>query len=159
MAKKKKTIYLLVLVILIYGTIAVRFLLWDDSPEVVGMLSSAQNTSFQASPVQNIKSFAIANDYRDPFLGTISIKNRSATKSTTTPRRSQSETKIKWPSVLYKGLVSDSKNGTKVFAVSINNEEYIIRKGQQVREITLIKGNKEQIIITYQGAQKTVQQQ
>lgn len=107
---------------------------------------------FNPNNPQTVDTFSINPVQRDPFLGTIKKKNTTSVKTS-----SAEKVKIEWPLITYQGMVkkSDSKN-ERVFVVTINNKQYLMKLGQTVEEISLQDGSAEEIQIRYKNRSKKV---
>ncbi|KDN54701.1 hypothetical protein FEM21_22150 [Flavobacterium seoulense] len=94
-------------------------------------------------------SFAINTDYRDPFLGKMySSETVKSAKKKTTPKKTEP---LVWPTIQYKGIVSDTKEKSKIFMLVINNQTHLMRKGQTENEIYLKEGDRESVYVKYKG--------
>ncbi|HET8885629.1 MAG TPA: hypothetical protein VFM70_04660 [Salinimicrobium sp.] len=148
---KKKTYLLLVLVICIWGFIAYK-IFSTLNPTEQNMEISDFTVEFNPNNPQTVDTFSINPVQRDPFLGTIKKKNTTSVKTS-----SAEKVKIEWPLITYQGMVkkSDSKN-ERVFVVTINNKQYLMKLGQTVEEISLQDGSAEEIQIRYKNRSKKV---
>ena len=153
MTKKKKTALLLIVVVLIYGAVVLRFFMLsdDDSSQV---LQSQPMQAFTPEKVVVAAQFAITNDYRDPFLGTPPSRFRSA-NSIAGGQQIAKKDAIVFPSISYKGLVSDAGNGKRIFAIEIEGKEYVVAQGKVFQEIQVLTGDKNGITVSYKGSKKT----
>jgi len=71
-----------------------------------------------------------------------------------------------WGTIGYKiinginpGLVKKQNSAEKVFVVNINNKQYLLKQGQTIDSVTLVKGNTKQIVMRYQNKLQTVKRQ
>lgn len=148
--KNKKSIYILLpLVLIIWGVLAYRILgifdeneLTDDSPV----------TQFQNIKYKEPDSVKIVIDYRDPFSGKIDTKQNNdnissiiRTEVETTIVQSE-KTEIE-PTIIYNGLVSDTKDKKKVFMLSVDRKVYLLEKGQEQDNIKIISGNTKEVVV------------
>ena len=153
MSKKSNTKFLLLGVILIYGAIVVRFFMLrsagaSDIP-VTNIVADFTPKSYEVQ-----EDFTIANNHRDPFLGT-RPKEAIIKKATTKPQIVENPTAY-FPAVLYKGLVSDIDSKKKVISLAVNDKEYIIREGKTVDSVTILSGNAKELKVSYKGVVKTL---
>jgi len=94
--------------------------------------------------------FSIIADYRDPFLGRQSaIKNpvvpdNGAKKQPSDNKKEKKEKKeeqvipnLKWPQMVYSGLVINKKSSDVVGLLSVNSKQFLVRKGQMVEGLTV----------------------
>jgi hypothetical protein len=58
---------------------------------------------------------------------------------------------IVWPAIVYKGIVSDTKERNKVFMLIINGQTFLMRKGETENEIFLKEGDRESVYVKYKG--------
>ena len=142
---------LLALVLGIWGIIGYRIVstINPSAPEVVG-----QGFEVAFKPKTNIEldTFSIQTVNRDPFLGTLLVKKK--------PKRTFKKTmqpKVVWLPVLYHGSISKQNTKTKVFIVSINGRQNLMKIGQTINGVKLIKGNSNSVTLTYKRARKTIQ--
>lgn len=137
---------LLFVVLIIWGLIVYQFISFTSEDFTTDNFE--MDLPVKALAVIKRDTFSIDVNYRDPFLGKMYI----ADKPTISPKR---KVKIKepvvWPAVVYKGLVSDTKDKKKVFMVIINGHTYLMREKETEQEITLKKGNRESIDVKYKG--------
>ncbi|MFC4636461.1 hypothetical protein ACFO3O_21320 [Dokdonia ponticola] len=154
MNKKKRTKYLLLAVILIYGAVIVRFfMLSDDGVNTV--VISEPIGSFKPTSYTVKESFTIDNNYRDPFLGTLTKRNQASIKNTSRKKEAKEEDTY-YPTIRYLGLISDAGSGKKVLSLEINAKEYIAKEGSVVDSVQIISGNLKSISVSYKGKRKTI---
>lgn len=152
MNSKKRTLYLLIAVVFIYIAIIVRFFLLSDEGTEEDIAIDPV-TQFKPIRYEVDKEFTIKNAYRDPFLGTLS-RERIPVR---TPRKDPDPViNDPFPMVNYIGLISDAGSGKKVFSVRISDKEYVVRSGATIDSITIVSGTPKEVIISYQGKQKTI---
>lgn len=137
---------LLFVVLIIWGLIVYRFVSFTS--EDFTAENFEMDLPVKALEVTKRDTLSIDVNYRDPFLGKMYIADKSAVSS-------KSKVKIKepvvWPAIVYKGLVSDTKDKKKVFMVIISGHTYLMREKETEQEITLKKGNRESIDVKYKG--------
>ncbi|WP_299213784.1 hypothetical protein [uncultured Dokdonia sp.] len=154
MNKKKRTRYLLLAVILIYGAVVVRFFMLSDDG-VDAMITSEPITSFKPASYTVKESFTIDNNYRDPFLGTIVNRNQTRKKNISRQNASNQEDAY-FPAIKYLGLISDTGSGKKVLSLEINTKEYIAKEGSVIDSVQIISGNLKNISVSYKGKRKNI---
>jgi hypothetical protein len=96
-----------------------------------------------------IDTFSISKLDRDPFLGTITKKK---TNVSTKPKRKP----LAWQPVDYLGVIKTTHKKSRVFIVSINGKQYLLKRGQVKDSVTLLSGNDKSILLSYKGEQKKV---
>lgn len=151
--KNKKNIYILLpLVLFVWGAVLYQVFSFTKSDEV----TSVDNPEFNIKPlkINQRQSFDININYRDPFLGKMYAEN-TAPKAKGNPSKIKKEVKPKetlvWPTILYKGMISDSKEKTKIFMLLIDNKNYYMKIGETENEILLKSGDKESVYVKYKG--------
>ncbi|MDG2194281.1 MAG: hypothetical protein P8K77_05410 [Polaribacter sp.] len=144
MTKKQKTTLLLVLVILIWSLIGYHIYkyLHPDVP----VLSTVSQKKFvpQTSNSKN-KEFTIAN-YRDPFLGKLVVAKQKGIKK-------QGQTVV-FPQVVYNGIIKGNRRIS--YIVSINNQQEIMKLGQTIQRIKLVRASSKKITVRFQNTNKTI---
>jgi len=153
MTKKKKTALLIIVVVLIYGAVVFRFFMLSDDDSSQALLSQPMQ-AFTPEKVAETAQFAITNDYRDPFLGTLPSRSRTASSNASRQQIAKKDA-IVFPSISYKGLVSDAGNGKRIFAIEIEGKEFVVAQGKVIQEIQVLTGDKNGITVSYKGSKKT----
>ncbi len=140
---------LLIVVIMVWG--AIGFKIWSGLNNHVAE-QIVQNSIEEFSPKNTIvaDAFSIQEVSRDPFLGTIKRK-------ASTPKKRIFKQPIEWIPIVYKGLIKNTKTKQQVYVVQINNMEHLLKRGNVIEGVTLIKGDSKNIVVGYKGAQKTIE--
>ncbi|MFW0739833.1 hypothetical protein [Flavobacterium sp. T12S277] len=151
--KNKKNIYILLpIVLMVWGAVLFQLFSFTNSDEIV----AANNPELRIKPLKlnQRQSFTIDVNYRDPFLGKMYSENNApktkATGSKTAKAPKPKETLV-WPTILYKGLISDTKEKTKVFMLIIDNKNYFMKIGDTENGVFLKTGDKESVYVKYKG--------
>ena len=135
------------MVIAVWLAIGVRaLLLLNPSIPEVQQQDYVSTSKFKLNT--KIDTFSIHTINRDPFLGTI-LKAETSKK---TLRRKSS---IVWKPILYHGLIKQDNTKQKIFIVSINGEQHLLKKGQTKDSTTLIYGNSKSITLRYKNQSKS----
>ncbi|MDC1265225.1 hypothetical protein N8009_00345 [Flavobacteriaceae bacterium] len=150
MNKKKKTYLLITAVLIVWGVIAIKINNALHS-KVLQEVEAVQNQSFEPSFHIEIDSFSIQKIDRDPFLGTFTKPPKKVKKPLRPPPKPKSLKQI-----TYAGIVQKTHSKTPVFVVNINNRQYILKKGQTVDSVTLVRGNSNEIVVRYNRQLQTV---
>jgi hypothetical protein len=99
-------------------------------------------------------------NYRDPFTGKLENTEEnnisSKVKTFTTPKVQMEITPEVQTEIQYRGVVSDVANKKKVFMVIIDNQTFLMKKGDRENEVELINGNTESITIKNNGKKKNI---
>lgn len=153
MKGKIKTYILLIASIAIWGTIGYRLItgLNIDIPEVE---NTAKVLAFTPKKITETDTFSIKNIEKDPFLGTL-ISNK---KIPSTLVKKVNRDTIRIP-ITYHGLIKKENSKEIVYVVTINGTQHLIRKAGKVDEITLVKGNAEEVLINYNNIRETITKQ
>lgn len=150
MNKKKRTTYLFIAVILIYGAIVARFfILRSDGEEQIISQTATKFTPISYAVKEN---FEINNNYRDPFLGKRTVAASTSKKIKTTPVEKK-ETAY-YPNIIYRGVVADSRSSAKVLSLTINGKEFIVREGKTADSVRVVSGDSKKITVAYKGNTK-----
>lgn len=149
--KNKKNIYILLpIVLLIWGIVIFQFFSFTTSDDA----ADNKPTELNIKPLKITKrdTFSINVNYRDPFLGKMYVPN-SKIKNTnaTIKKQPKKENTIVWPIIKYKGLISDTKDKTKIFILIISGQNYYMKIGDTANEVFLKSGDKESVYVKYKG--------
>lgn len=100
-------------------------------------------------------------NYRDPFLGESYVPKATATirKNNRTNKATKIEVPIVWPTIVYKGIVSDTKDKVKVFMLIINGKTCLMKKGTIEEEVFLKEGDRNAVYVKYKGNLNIILQQ
>lgn len=145
-----KNIYILIpAVLLVWGIIGYRIFSGiapsQKKTEEIAILSS-----FQPKEAMIKEVFELKLDYRDPFLGTLSIREKKIIKPK--PRVKDS---IVFPDIHYKGIFSSSNKSNTIFLVMIDGYQEMFKKHETHQQVKLLKGDKKKITIKYKTEKKT----
>lgn len=159
--KKKKTIYLLLpIILLVWGFVFFQlFSYFFAEPSY-----ATKEKEFTVS-IDEIKkdTFSIVANYRDPFLDKKTslkthppIAQRTATKASK-HKAIQPVPPKQWPVIKYKGMIKNNNNAERrVGIVTIGNQEFLVKEGSILNEISFITINKDYIKVSLQKEQKTI---
>jgi hypothetical protein len=151
--KNKKNIYILLpAVLLIWGIVIFQFFSFSTPEEIV--TNTLMELTVKPFKLKERTQFVINVNYRDPFLGKIYgaqetvkvISTKKAVKKVSKP-----EETIVWPTIQYKGMISDPKGKNKKFMLVISDKNYFMKSGDTQNEIFLKDGDRESIYVTYKG--------
>lgn len=151
MKSKAKTYLLLIAVLSIWSIIGLKIVstLNPDAPEV-----NQQENTVAFTPKNSIEAdtFSIQPSERDPFLGTLVAKKQESSKPTTkTPKEA-----LVWMPIVYHGTVSKQDSKEKICVVSIDGQQNIMKIGQEMNGVKLLKATNTEILVGYKGAKKTI---
>ncbi len=146
--KNKKNIKILVpIVVLIWGLVIYN-IVDAFSSEDMAMLKNTAST-FKAPEVHKKEAFALLPIARDPFLGTMYHKPKAKKTTRKTIRQ-----EIVWPSIKYEGFISGTSKKTSVYLLNINGQQHLVKKGDTLQNIKVIRGNQENLKLKYKGQTK-----
>lgn len=149
MKKKQRTYLLLVLVIGIWGMIAYQ-VITGLSPTNTEVSPNTSEVKFQ--PLVNLEkdTFSISKLERDPFLGKIYRKKNNVVKKA--PKK-----EVSWPVITYLGMIKKNTNeNMSVYVFTIAGTQVLMKPGQKVQDVKLIKANEQEASVQYQGERKTL---
>lgn len=101
---------------------------------------------------QEKDTFSIKPQSKDPFLGAITFPKKA---NDITPH-STPQKKVNFPKVVYKGILKTQKSADKIFVVSVNNKEHLLKLGQTIDSVKLVSGNSERIVVRYNNTTETL---
>lgn len=153
MKNKKRTGYLLLAVILIYGAVIARFFMLNNEGGNIEFIPEEVAT-FKPTQYKIKESFSIDNDYRDPFLGTFSKNDQTSNQVIKQKTKSIEDTYF--PTIKYMGVISDAGSNKRVLSLRINGKEYITKVGSTVDSVRVVSGNIKNVTISYKGKKKVI---
>lgn len=149
MKKQQKTYLLLVAVIAIWGMIG--FQIYQRlNPSIVPIESLKIETNFQRQKVSETNYYDLKESYRDPFLADYPQKKTIIKKSL--PKKILPT--IPFPTIQYIGIIES--NNTQSYILTINGKQEILKKGEVIQGIKLIKANQEEATVQFQKETKTI---
>ncbi len=144
---KTKTYFLLAVVLCVWGIIGYK-IISVLNPEDIEVLQQDFAVSFNPKTNTVIDTFSIKTTHRDPFLGTLSSEKKKNFKTT------KNRKKITWIPISYLGVI---KKGTssQVFVLNIKGKQHLLKKGQSIDSVTLIRGSAKAVVVRYKARQKS----
>ena len=148
-----KTYLLLFTALGIWGTLAFK--------AIAGLKPNTQATKEEVSanfikPTlnQDLDTFSIQKVERDPFLGGF-VKARKKKKlepgkKTVLPKEQFN------PAISYLGLIKNNKSRDEIFIIKIDGVQYLMKEGENVNGIKLIKGGYQDIKMKYKKRTLTI---
>lgn len=154
MGSKLKTYILLALVLGIWGGIAYK-IFSGLNPEQESTPSQNFNVAFKKPEVTKTVKFDIKPLSRDPFLGTLLIQRP--------PKKIKKKTLVKpktqWLPIQYNGVIQKDDGSVKLYIISINGQQRILKKNQSFKDVTVIKGSNNEVTLQFKGEKKTFNKQ
>jgi hypothetical protein len=130
------------------------------APEEQPLVNSSDLTSFKLPEIKtNDATYLIKVDYPDPFSGNYA-EEESLESNETVPDQVQEPIEeplpepIIWPSISFKGMVSDNKNQIKVFIVEVKGKSITMKIGGTHQEVTLFSGDRKSVTLGYLDEKK-----
>jgi hypothetical protein len=148
-SKKNKFVKILLpIVILIWGYVG--YVIFDAfSSDDTKIQKTPVESNYSKPTIEKKESFELIPIDSDPFLGTLYKKpkvNRTASAN------KSSKKEIKWPSIQFQGIVSGG--ASSVYMVSINGQQHLLSKGDEIQKVKLIKGSSENVSLQFEGQTK-----
>jgi hypothetical protein len=153
MKKQQKTYILLGAVLLIWGIIGVQIYMRINPPEPE-IQPITGNSYFERKKTSDNVTYQLKPAYRDPFFGKFPIKKKKKKKKTKIVNK---EPQKPFPDVVYNGVIKGAKKDT--YILTINRKQYIVKKGEIVNNIKVIKGNSNEITLLFEKQQKVFEKQ
>lgn len=161
--KNKKNIYILLpIVLLIWGAVMYQFFTFSNNQ----VSEFEPQTEISLNPLNFKEQDSVPFDvnYRDPFLGKAFVSNENKSVIRTTKSNSNSKLKklakpietIIWPTIIYKGIVSDTKEKNKVFMLIIDGKTFLMRAKNNENGVFLVEGDRESIELEYKRETKLI---
>lgn len=150
MKGKVKTYALLIAVLVVWGILGFKVL--DTIKPKQSEIEQNRITTWSAPKVNFVDDkFLIQYIERDPFLGTLYNKGKvNAPTKEKHPRNT-----LVWIPILYHGAISKQGSKEKVYVISINGMQQIIKLGQVINEVKLIRATNKEIMVEFKGKIKT----
>ena len=148
MKNKTKTYILLIAVLGLWGTIAYK-ILTSLNPKLPEIQERELAVNFNPKGNTSIDTFSVKLMDRDPFLGTLSSKSKPKVQITKKKPLSP------WIPISYQGVIKSQNPKEQVFVLSINGKGQLLKKGQQIDSITLLRGNSKAVVLRYKNQQKS----
>jgi len=150
--KKKKTYLLLVAVLGLWGTIGYRVISTLNPEETVVV---AENISVDFSPEKaKVNTFSITPIERDPFLGKL-IRKGTKVKGNQGRKVKKPDLENPWPQIQYQGMVKKQNASSKIFIITINQQQHLLKKNQELKNIKLLKGDSKEVQVSFNKEVKT----
>ncbi len=149
MTSKLKTYILLALVLCVWGIIGYRIFSAVNPTRPTNMINE-EMLVFKPKATKIKDTFSIQPVDRDPFLGKLYVSKKKA-KGNTTKQHT-----VEWLSITYHGNISKKNDKQQIFIVTIDKTQYLMKIGQTIKNIKLLKGNSSNVTMIYKGNRKIV---
>lgn len=149
MKNKKNIKILLPLVIIIWGLLIYNIYgaFYPDSPSI----SKNKSKKYKTPKVKEKDTFSLLPIMNDPFLGTLYQKSKRQKRNTTAKTTNNNSI---WPSIIYQGVVSDKNAKTNVYIVNLNGIQYLLKKGDTLQHIKVLKSSSKTLRVQFKGQTK-----
>ena len=117
------------------------------------------NTNFNTSVNTNssvLDTFSISANYRDPFLGRMISVNANSIQKNETPKVEKVIQQIKWPTIIYNGMIKNQKSKKELALVQIGGKDNIMKAGETAEGIKIQKIYKDSIEVVFEKEKKAV---
>ncbi len=147
MKNKKNIKILLPVVLIIWGLVIYNIVDAFSSEEIAG--SKMDMAHFKAPKIKEKEVFTLLPIDSDPFLGTMYTKPKTKVTSRRNPVQ-----EIVWPAIDYEGVISGKTFKSTIFIISINGQQHLVKKGDTLQGLKVIKGNTKLIKLKYKRQTK-----
>jgi type II secretory pathway component PulC len=149
MLRNKKYIRILLpLVLIIWGLLFYQIISFFSNKKI--SIPQPNNYVFKNPTFKKKKRFVLTPIKSDPFLGKLYGTNTKLKHK----RISQNKSNIIWPTIKYQGIITVKNNNSQVFIVSINGKQYLVKKGDTIENIKVLKSDKSNVVLEYKGQKK-----
>ena len=159
MKNKKNLFILLPVVLLIWAIVIYQFFSFSSS----NVEQIATTTEYDLKPIliKERDTFSIDVNYRDPFLGKMYAPHTAKPKVKRIKPMAivKIEPPVIWPTIIYKGIVSDNKEKIKIFMLIIGGKTCLMHIGSVENEVALTDGDRESVYVKYRGKLNLILQQ
>lgn len=153
--KGKKGIYILLpVVIAIWGIIGYK--IYKSVYPDVNRETTANTIDFKAVADTTQETYTLAANYYDPFLSGIQSKKYSDNATNKNPKALvkpknlvPEKTPLVWPLIKYKGSVINQQSNVQIALVSINNKDFLFKKGETKLDLTVLEIKKDSVKISF----------
>ncbi|WP_431166745.1 hypothetical protein [Tenacibaculum halocynthiae] len=153
MNKQQKTYFLLVAVLIVWGLIGYQFFK-KINPTENEVLGDQIPKKYIPEKINKSKSYVVIAKYRDPFLGTMFSEQKKVKRKNIAPKQ---EMNIPFPTVVYNGIVEGGNS--KSYTITVNGKQDLLRIGEELLGVKLIKANSKQIKVHFNTVIKTIKLQ
>lgn len=151
MNKQQKTYGLLGIVLIIWGMIGYQIYM-RMHPAAPKLNTENRPRFFQKKKTDKHIFYNIHQAYRDPFLGGFPTKKRIQQKTSIAKKPT-----IVFPSIQYNGSVENNEG--KSYILTINGKQDIVKIGQVLQGVQLIKASKNEVSVKFKNELKNIPKQ
>jgi hypothetical protein len=147
--KQHKTFFLLFAVLVIWGLIGYQ--VYKRLNPTKPLL---ETTSFSSSftPEKKVENsfYELKGNYRDPFLGKFAKKKKKIVKK----RIVKPKPIVRFPNIIYNGIIEGNQSIS--YILTMNNQQHILKLGDTIEQIKLLRANSKEAVVVFQGNKKTI---
>ncbi len=165
MKNKKLTYILLPVVIFIWGLIIYRII---DFKKEKNIPIHNRNITLTDTIKENTSQYRLMVNYSDPFLKHTYIAEkpkeevqvfeppkRNIVRQNRQPVRNNIRRNVRWPEIIYRGMVSDSSKRI-IGLLEIDKKNFLIEKGNVINDINVLNLQEDSLVLIYQNDTQTV---
>ncbi len=152
MKNKKLIIFLLFLVIGIWGLIIFKIFIHPNNDKVKSFSNESDSTNFILPEKQD--TFSIINSYDDPFR--INVEPKAKKGNIILPKPQKVEVKRDWPVIQYNGLIKNQSSSHTVALVNINGKRYVAEPGKEFEKVQLLKIWRDSIQVVFNSERRVI---
>lgn len=151
---------------LLYVLIPVTLLIWGLIIQKVFSVVSGNDNGTPKQELTQITeehfemndTFSINPIYRDPFKAIEQKKIASSTSSIQIKKITSPVKPLpnKWPSIVYGGIIKNQKSSKQLVLVSVNGQSNMMKTGEQLNDIQLLRVFKDSIEVKYGNEKRFV---
>ncbi|MBI4946044.1 MAG: hypothetical protein HY840_06550 [Bacteroidetes bacterium] len=156
--KNKKTLYFVVFVnVLVWG-----YLIYKVVSIFIGSHQSVQiatdSVIKMSAAAESKDTFSLLSNYSDPFLRKEEVINDKPKMKAAPVEKKPEPPKepVKWPAVIYNGIIKNQKSSKQLVLVKINSEDHLMKEGDVSNEVQLVSVFRDSIHLAYKSERKTV---
>lgn len=164
MTKKKINIVLIVVVIVLWGSVAYRSINQYFFPNQVYLTNNYEQVNFDFKKVLK-DTFQLENLSRDPFLQVNSsvnpkpfeIRNPKICQIKPVVRKEKlPPVPVEWPEISYYGYIKSINKNEELIMIKVNNKLHKVKKNAELQEIKVTNVYKDSIVVKKQKETKTI---
>jgi hypothetical protein len=161
MKNKPLTYLLIVSVAAVWGIIFYRiFSAGNDEEEIFRPLVKSQFVNESLDDYSYKDTFTLVLNYRDPFLSTaiyyVEEKVAQVASKPIVFNAAPKRPAINWNIIKYTGFISNPSKKSVVAIMSINGKEYMMKEGELVAGVKILRNLKDSVKVSYQNSTRFI---
>ncbi|MFV0249062.1 MAG: hypothetical protein ACK5H1_08925 [Tenacibaculum sp.] len=152
MKKQQKTYILIFALVLVWGLVGYK-MYRGLKPTAKKNLDSISEKKISLKNYTKSEVYKIKANYRDPFLGKLLVQKINHPK----PKAQKAAKAIVFPPVIYNGMVA--RENTKLYTLTVNGRQEVLKIGESLNGVKLIKANKEKATVRFKQTVKILKLQ